>query len=65
MKSTVGVDGAQLLKPGKPMESVMWLRMHSQKIDEKTRMPQIGTYVIDEAATQLVSDWIAGMTTCP
>ena len=31
MKGNVGVDGALILKPGKPMESVMWLRMHTPR----------------------------------
>jgi hypothetical protein len=64
-KSTVGVDGALLLKPADPMKSVMWLRMHAEKTDDKTRMPQIGTYVVDQPATQLMSDWITAMTACP
>jgi hypothetical protein len=65
MKSTVGVDGALILKPTKPMESVMWLRMHSPKIDEKTRMPQLATYVVDDAGLKLVGDWITSITACP
>ena len=62
-KGDVGVPGATNLTPGKPMQSVMWLRVHAQP--EEGRMPQIGTYVIDDAAVQLLGDWISGISGCP
>jgi uncharacterized repeat protein (TIGR03806 family) len=65
MKGNVGVMGAQILKPGKPMESAIWLRMHAPYTGDKTRMPQLATYVIDDKGTQLISDWITQITTCP
>jgi hypothetical protein len=65
MKSTVGVDGALILKPGMPMQSTIWLRMHAPWTGDKTRMPQLATYVIDDKGTQLVSDWITSITACP
>ena len=65
MSGNVGVPGALILAPGMPMLSAMWLRMHSPKIDEKTRMPQLATYVVDDPAVQLVGDWITSITACP
>jgi uncharacterized repeat protein (TIGR03806 family) len=65
MKSNVGVNGALILKPGVPMESTIWLRMHAPWTGDKTRMPQLATYVIDDKGTQLVSDWITSITACP
>jgi uncharacterized repeat protein (TIGR03806 family) len=65
MKGTVGVTGAQILKPGMPMLSTIWLRMHAAYMGDKTRMPQLATYVIDDKGTQLVSDWITSITACP
>jgi mono/diheme cytochrome c family protein len=66
MKSTAGGPASSLiLKPGTPMESVMWLRMHAPRVDEKTRMPQIATYIVDDPATALVGSWITSITACP
>ncbi|HEX4403868.1 MAG TPA: hypothetical protein VH560_03520 [Polyangia bacterium] len=65
MKSDLGVTGAFVLTPGMPMASILWLRMHSPRIDEKTRMPQLATYVVDDAAVGLVADWITSITACP
>ena len=56
---------AQILKPGMPMLSTIWLRMHAPYTGDKTRMPQLATYVIDDKGTQLVSDWITSITACP
>jgi hypothetical protein len=61
-KGDVGVIGSTLFKPGKPMESVMWLRMHTL---ENGRMPQIGTYKLDDQGLDLVSMWVRSVATCP
>jgi mono/diheme cytochrome c family protein len=65
MNSDVGVTGALVLTPAMPMKSVLWLRMSSPKIDEKTRMPQLATYVVDATAVALVGEWITSITSCP
>jgi uncharacterized repeat protein (TIGR03806 family) len=65
VKSTLGVTGAQILKPGMPMLSTIWLRMHAPWTGDKTRMPQLATYVVDDKGLQLMSDWITSITTCP
>jgi uncharacterized repeat protein (TIGR03806 family) len=65
MKGDVGVAGAQILKPGMPMQSAIWLRMHAMFNNDKIRMPQLATYIVDDKGTQLISDWIASITACP
>jgi uncharacterized repeat protein (TIGR03806 family) len=65
MKGEIGVAGAQILKPGKPMESTMWIRMNAPWKGDKVRMPQLATYVVDSAGLKVLSDWITATTTCP
>ena len=61
-KGGAGLSTYTLLTPGKPMESVMWARM--QTLDDKNRMPQIGTYVVDQPGVKLVNDWITAIQSC-
>jgi uncharacterized repeat protein (TIGR03806 family) len=65
MKGDVGVAGAQIFKPGKPMESTMWLRMHAPWTGDKTRMPQLATYVVDDLGLALLGEWITSVAACP
>jgi hypothetical protein len=62
MKGGAGLSTYTLLTPGKPMESVMWARM--QTLDDKNRMPQIATYVVDQPGVKLVNDWITSIQSC-
>ena len=50
--------------PGDPALSAMSFRMHTL---EGTRMPKIGSSVVDPAGTQLVDDWITSLpaSACP
>jgi len=58
---TSAPDKTLILAPGKPMDSVMWLRMNLP--DPATgRMPQIGSYAVDGDAVGLVGDWITSLT---
>lgn len=52
------------LTPGKPAESTMSFRMHTL---DMTRMPKIGSHVVDPEGTQLIDDWITALPTdaCP
>jgi uncharacterized repeat protein (TIGR03806 family) len=65
LKGNVGVAGAQILKPAKPMESAMWLRVHAPYTGDKTRMPQLATYVVDDKGLALIGDWITSIAACP
>ena len=62
LKGGAGLATYTLLTPGKPLESVLLARMNT--LDDKNRMPQIGTYVVDQSAAKLVSDWIASIQSC-
>jgi len=52
------IDGAKLLVPGHPEQSIVLQRMSMTGLG---RMPHIGSRVVDEKAVKLVSDWIKGM----
>jgi uncharacterized repeat protein (TIGR03806 family) len=52
------IDGAKLLVPGHPEQSIVLERM---KMTGLGRMPHIASRVVDELAVQLVHDWIKGM----
>jgi mono/diheme cytochrome c family protein len=62
-KGNGGVQDAKILEPGKPMQSLLWIRMKS--LENRTRMPQIGTYHVDEAGLTLIGDWITSIKSCP
>jgi hypothetical protein len=51
---------ARLIAPGSPDASVLWRRIASRAADG---MPPLGTSRVDPEAA-LVSDWIAGLSTC-
>jgi hypothetical protein len=64
-----GVPGALLLTPKSPASSVVWLRMTAPPADALTgnhgRMPQVATYIVDDSAATVVSDWINSIAACP
>ncbi len=61
-KGGAGLSTYTILTPGKPEESVLWARMNT--LDDKNRMPQIGTYVVDQPGVKLVGDWITSIKDC-
>jgi hypothetical protein len=65
IKGTIGSStSTTLLKPGAETESVLWQRMNESSPDAG-RMPQIGSYVIDDAGQKAVAAWIHGLKSCP
>jgi uncharacterized repeat protein (TIGR03806 family) len=63
-KGNLGVAGARRIVPGQPAQSLVSLRMHT--LQERFRMPQIGTAVLDQQGAKVVDDWIASLPpTCP
>ncbi len=58
----LGVTGAKLLTPGMPSMSIMSLRMHAL---DSSRMPRLGSIVVDPQGTALVDQWVSSLTTCP
>jgi uncharacterized repeat protein (TIGR03806 family) len=63
-----GVPTSLLLTPGMPSQSLMVLRMMAPADDaagKHGRMPNIASYVVDNDAIKLVSDWITSISSCP
>jgi len=52
MKGELSVPGALILKPTKPMESTIFLRMNAPYMGDKVRMPQLATYWSTPAASR-------------
>jgi hypothetical protein len=50
----------EVIAPGDPASS----RLH-QLVTQRPGMPALGSLVVDPLAAELVSTWIAGMTSCP
>ena len=62
-KGDTGVLGALNLIPGDPMKSTVWIRMNS--LENKVRMPEIASAIVDAQGTKLIADWITSISTCP
>ncbi len=52
------INGAKILVPGHPEQSVLWHRMSLTGLG---RMPHIGSRVVDEPAVHLIREWIQGL----
>jgi uncharacterized repeat protein (TIGR03806 family) len=50
------------LTPGKPEESALSYRMHT---NTSYRMPKIGSSVVDPDGTSIIDDWITSIKSCP
>ena len=61
-EGNLGVQGARLLVPGMPGQSLISLRMHALDV---TRMPPLASSVVDTTGAKLVDDWITSLTACP
>jgi len=62
-KGDQGVPDSTNLTPGKPDKSIMYLRANATP--GNGRMPQIGTYHVDDMGVKVIGDWIRGITSCP
>ena len=60
-KGDLGVNGANILIPGQPDKSTLYLRM---KVRDQNRMPSIGSVVEHKQATDVIRRWIQGLRTC-
>jgi uncharacterized repeat protein (TIGR03806 family) len=61
IKGTIGDSGSTtLLEPGSAAASLIWESM-TQTDPDYGRMPQIGSYAIDDAAQALLKQWIDGL----
>jgi len=68
-KDFPAASGQFLLTPGNAHNSVLWLRMDAPPGNATTgptgRMPAIASFVVDSQGTDIVSQWIDSITTCP
>jgi len=56
------VAGALLVAPGLPDKSLVLLRM--QALDEH-RMPPLASHVVDQVSVDVLTNWIASLSSCP
>lgn len=61
-QNDMGIGGAKILKPGSPDQSLTWVRLHA--LQKEVRMPPLATSRRDAAGSQLVRNWISGLTSC-
>jgi len=54
--------GALLVAPGLPDKSLVLLRM--QALDEH-RMPPLASHVVDQVSVDVLTNWIASLSSCP
>jgi uncharacterized repeat protein (TIGR03806 family) len=58
----LGVAGSLIVAPADPSRSIISLRMHALN---SSRMPPLGSSVVDTQGTALIDAWINSITTCP
>ncbi len=59
---TLGILGAKLIVAGDPSSSLVSVRMHAT---DASRMPPLGSAIVDTNGTAVVDAWISSLTTCP
>ncbi len=57
----LGIADARLIAPGAPERSVLLARVQAT---DATRMPPLGSHVVDAAGVEMLRGWIAGMAGC-
>lgn len=57
----LGINGARLLAPGSPAKSIILVRMQSLDF---SRMPPLGSYVLDIDGIALIREWILSLSGC-
>lgn len=58
----LGNPANQIVAPGSPDTSILYQRMISLDV---SRMPQIGSALVDPEGALLIKSWIASLATCP
>ena len=59
-----GIEDARIVAPGHPERSVLLHRL-AHRGPGTGQMPQLATYVVDEAAVKLVREWITTLEPLP
>jgi uncharacterized repeat protein (TIGR03806 family) len=62
LQGDLGITGALLLDPGNAANSILYHRMNRT---DGTRMPPLGSNVIDSQAVTVIQGWINGLAACP
>lgn len=60
-QGNLGLQAPQVVDPGDPANSVLWVRMRDPGA---YRMPPIASEVVDQDGVDLIGDWITGLA-CP
>jgi len=58
----LGVTGANIITPGNPSASVVYLRMNKRGADQ---MPPFASALVDTDGAALISSWIQSLSSCP
>ncbi|MFB6264029.1 MAG: sorbosone dehydrogenase family protein [Bradymonadaceae bacterium] len=58
----LGIDGARLLKPGAPDQSLIHVRADRRDADG---MPPLASRKVDSRGVQLLANWIRSVSSCP
>ncbi|MEN0036810.1 MAG: PQQ-dependent sugar dehydrogenase [Cellvibrio sp.] len=57
----LGLANARLIAPGEPARSVLLARM---KLRDVNQMPPLASHLVDQAAVDVITDWIASLQGC-
>jgi len=60
LTGNIGIPGAEIIKPGDPSKSLLYLRTLTK--NPKYRMPQIATHLNDPRGMKVFHDWVEQMT---
>jgi len=58
----LGVPGANIITPGSPASSVLYLRMNTRGANQ---MPPLASALVDTDGAALISSWIQSLSSCP
>jgi uncharacterized repeat protein (TIGR03806 family) len=58
----LGVPGANIITPGNPASSVLYLRMSTRGANQ---MPPLASALVDTDGAALIAGWIQSMSSCP
>lgn len=58
----LGVPGANIITPGSPATSVLYLRMNTRGTNQ---MPPLASALVDTDGAALISSWIQSLSSCP
>jgi uncharacterized repeat protein (TIGR03806 family) len=62
-EGTLGVTGANIVTPGDPLKSILYVRMNTR--GQTGQMPALGSVLKHDQALQLIRNWIQGLNQCP